>query len=165
MKKYMTYKEMCDLFIKNNDNGNPPITGYIVFASESFNKPYDEKSRTYRLSSDNKAFQTDKGGYSIFASCLDGTDQCLRLDGYICGENTWKIEKCYLEVCAICSVTNNIGISVYSIYHPDEKVLAGVNDETPKWCDIVEGENPDGETELGFNMGEVFIPFSQCFKI
>ena len=40
------------------------------------------------------------GGYSIYASCLDGTDPCLRLDGYMSaehgGENGWKIEKCYV---------------------------------------------------------------------
>lgn len=41
------------------------------------------------------------GGYSIYASCLDGTDPCLRLDGYMSaehgGENGWKIEKCYMK--------------------------------------------------------------------
>jgi hypothetical protein len=36
------------------------------------------------------------GGYSIYASCLDGTDQCLRLEGCLRGDNAWKIEKCYM---------------------------------------------------------------------
>ena len=36
------------------------------------------------------------GGYSIYGSCLDGTDPCIRLEGYMRGENAWKIEKCYM---------------------------------------------------------------------
>ena len=70
---------------------------HIVFSQESFNKPYDEKSRTYAVSSDNKAFKAGLGGYSIYGSCLDGSDPCVRLDGYMRGENAWKIEKCYLK--------------------------------------------------------------------
>ena len=62
----------------------------------SFAKSYDERSRTYGVSSNNKAFQSGMGGYSIFGSCLDGTDPCVRLDGYMFGENAWKIEKCYM---------------------------------------------------------------------
>ena len=92
----LTYSELADRFRNAESEGKKHLTGYIVFSQESFNKPYDERSRTYGVSSNNKAFQAGMGGYSIFGSCLDGTDPCVRLDGYMFGENAWKIEKCYM---------------------------------------------------------------------
>ena len=90
----LTYSELADRFRNAESEGKKHLTGYIVFSQESFNKPYDEKSRTYAVSSDNKAFKAGLGGYSIYGSCLDGSDPCVRLDGYMRGENAWKIEKC-----------------------------------------------------------------------
>ena len=95
-KKEMCYVELSSLFTSVNDKGLPHITGYVVFTAGSFDKPYNEESRTYRISSNNKAYQSGKGGYSIYASCLDGTDPSLRLEGYMRGENAWQIEKCYM---------------------------------------------------------------------
>lgn len=41
------------------------------------------------------------GYYSIYGSCLDGTDSCLRMDGFMAdergGKNGWKIERCYIN--------------------------------------------------------------------
>jgi hypothetical protein len=85
-----------DFFRKVNDEKLPPVDGYIVFTEDSFKENYSELSRTYRVNSNNKAFQSDMIGSSIFASCLDGTDISLRLDGYLRGENAWKIERCYV---------------------------------------------------------------------
>ena len=93
----MTFAEMRSRFCEAENEGKEHLSGYIVFSQESFNKPYDEKSRTYAVSSDNKAFKAGLGGYSIYGSCLDGSDPCVRLDGYMRGENAWKIEKCYLK--------------------------------------------------------------------
>lgn len=93
----LTYSELADRFRNAESEGKKHLTGYIVFSQESFNKPYDEKSRTYAVSSDNKAFKAGLGGYSIYGSCLDGSDPCVRLDGYMRGENAWKIDKCYLK--------------------------------------------------------------------
>ena len=93
----LTYSELADRFRNAESEGKKHLTGYIVFSQESFNKPYDEKARTYAVSSDNKAFKAGLGGYSIYGSCLDGSDPCVRLDGYMRGENAWKIEKCYLK--------------------------------------------------------------------
>ena len=93
----LTYSELADRFRNAESEGKKHLTGYIVFSQESFNKPYDEKSRTYAVSSDNKAFKAGLGGYSIYGSCLDGSDPCVRLDGYMRGENAWEIEKCYLK--------------------------------------------------------------------
>ena len=93
----LTYSGGADRFRNGESEGKKHLTGYIVFSQESFNKPYDERSRTYAVSSDNKAFKAGLGGYSIYGSCLDGSDPCVRLDGYMRGENAWKIEKCYLK--------------------------------------------------------------------
>ena len=61
-------------------------------------KEYPWSSRTYIVSSDNKAFQPNKGGYSIFGSCLDGSDPCLRLEGLMAeeygGKDGWAVEDC-----------------------------------------------------------------------
>lgn len=92
----MTFAEMRSRFCEAENEGKEHLSGYIVFTQDSFDKPYDERSRTYSVSSNNKAFQSGMGGYSIFGSCLDGTDPCVRLDGYMFGENAWKIEKCYM---------------------------------------------------------------------
>jgi len=92
----MTFAEMRSRFCEAENEGKEHLSGYIVFTQDSFDKPYDERSRTYGVSSNNKAFQSGMGGYSIFGSCLDGTDPCVRLDGYMFGENAWKIEKCYM---------------------------------------------------------------------
>ena len=70
-------------------------------------------SRTYRFDSDNKAFWPNMGGYSIFGSCLDGTDQGIRLDWYMTEEGNpggWKVADCYIlekmrDVAAIPSFT------------------------------------------------------------
>ena len=96
----MTYGEMCRQFREAEDKGNH-MEGYIVFTEDSFDKPYSEFSRTYVVSSNNKAFQSGMGGYSIYGSCLDGTDPCVRLEGYMAaekgGEKGWKIERCYTQ--------------------------------------------------------------------
>ena len=96
----VTYSEMCKAFRKAEEDGRH-MEGYVVFREDSFNKPYSEESRTYVISSNNKAFQAGMGGYSIFAHCLDGTDPCVRLDYHMAvekgGENGWKIERCYLK--------------------------------------------------------------------
>ena len=40
------------------------------------------------------------GGYSIYASCLDGTDNGVRFDQVMAeergGENGWNVERCYM---------------------------------------------------------------------
>lgn len=94
----LTYRELKERF-KDAESRGEHITGYIVFAQESFTKPYPVESRTYAISSDNKAFNCRMGGYSIFGSCLDGSDAGVRLDRYMRdergGTDGWKIEKCY----------------------------------------------------------------------
>lgn len=108
MKK-LTYGELRSiLYAHNNDNSiqskgadRKPIYGVIVFKSENWpDKDYSLESRSYRVSSDNKAFIAGMGGYSIFASSLDGSDPCVRLERYMAaehgGESGWEVDYCYL---------------------------------------------------------------------
>ena len=97
----MDYKQLKDLLSRHEcEPPKTPLTACITFASFGPNnkKEYPWNSRTYVISSDNKAFQPNKGGYSIFGSCLDGTDPCLRLEGLMAaecaGKDGWVVEDC-----------------------------------------------------------------------
>lgn len=92
----LSYAEMAKLFTRINEAGLGWIPGFIVFSQESFDTPYSEDSRTYEIASNNKAFIAGAGGWSVFGSCLDGTDRFLRLDEYLRGKKAWKIERCYV---------------------------------------------------------------------
>lgn len=96
----LSYKEMKALFRQAEKDGGH-TKGYIVFTADSFDKPYTEESRTYGVSSNNKAFKEGMGGYSIYGSSLDGSDLCVRLEWYMAvehgGKNGWKIERCYMD--------------------------------------------------------------------
>ncbi len=100
-KVNMTYQEMKNRFREAEKAHGAHLTGYIVFSQESFKLPYSEKSRTYQISSDNKAFNCNMGGYSIFGDSLDGSDRGVRLDYYMAdergGKDGWKVERCYME--------------------------------------------------------------------
>ncbi len=123
----MTYKELRTLLREHeNSNPNSHLTAYITFAPESFGSEvaYSEVERTYAISSNNKAFQPNMGGYSIFGSCLDGkTDPCLRLDYQMAeengGKNGWIVEDCcliaYLLIC-----TNERNIQQLKLFYAHE---------------------------------------------
>ena len=101
MKK-ITYAELAAKFRKHESTRPAThLTGHIVFTPDSFTKEYSEEARTYIVSSNNKAYQPNMGGYSIFGSCLDGTDPCVRLDRYMeaekGGKDGWKVDYCYLN--------------------------------------------------------------------
>lgn len=97
----MTYQEMKNHFREVEKEYGGHVTGYIVFSQDSYTKPYSLESRTYVVSSDNKAFQPNMGGYSIFAEALDGTDRGVRLEQYMAdefgGKDGWKVERCYMK--------------------------------------------------------------------
>lgn len=105
MKKILTWSEMTDLFWKHNEEAGvkvkgsdkDAIHGIVVFKQESFTEPYTETQRSYRVSSNNKAFIAGQISNSIFADCLDGTDLGVRLDWYMHGDKGWKVDYCYME--------------------------------------------------------------------
>ena len=84
----MAYGDMVAKFreAESAGRGKQHLTGYVVFTQDSFQKEYSELSRTYAISSDNKAFIPNMGGYSIYASCLDGTNTCVRWEQYKANE-------------------------------------------------------------------------------
>lgn len=97
----MNYKELKKLF-SDHESRHPQshLTGYITFSSfgSAQKRDYPWEGRTYVISSDNKAFQPNMGGYSIFGSCLDGTEHGVRLENYMAeecgGPNGWVVEDC-----------------------------------------------------------------------
>ena len=95
----MSYADLCRQFREAERNGQH-LTGRITFTEDSFSYPFSEEARTYVVSSQNKAFMPNMGGYSIYASALDGSDPMVRLEQYMAdergGENGWKIERCCL---------------------------------------------------------------------
>lgn len=99
--KEMSYAELKKRFQQAEASGKEHLTGFIVFTKDSFTQDYPEGSRTYVVSSNNKAFIPGMGGYSIFATALDGTDAGVRLDWYMAdehgGDHGWKIERCYVN--------------------------------------------------------------------
>ena len=97
----MTYQELKALLRKHEESDpDTHLTAYITFSSfgPENTKEYPWEARTYVVSSNNKAFQPDKGGYSIFGKCLDGTDSCFRLGGVMkeehSGKDGWIVEDC-----------------------------------------------------------------------
>ncbi len=96
----LPYYELKKRFRDAEREKSGSLVGYIVFSEDSFDKPYPLDARTYAVSSNNKAFQDEMGGYSIYGSSMDGEDLCIRLDAYMKdehgGKDGWKIERCYL---------------------------------------------------------------------
>lgn len=99
----MNYKQLKELFCRQErEHSGTHLTGCITFSSFGSNNKqhYPWCSRTYVISSDNKAFQPGKCGYSIFGSCLDGTDCGLRLSEVMRdehgGEDGWVVENCFV---------------------------------------------------------------------
>lgn len=97
----MTYPELFDLFVEHNkEHLSDPMTAFIVFSESNWPRYYSEQSRTYEISSDNKAFRPNCCSASLFGSCLDGTDRMVRLDWYMNdfgNKNGWVVDYCYLK--------------------------------------------------------------------
>lgn len=71
----------------------------IVFTEDSFNKFFTEEERSYEITSDNKYFNADMNGTSLFGNCLDGKDDGVRLDIYMSlpeEKERWEVECCYI---------------------------------------------------------------------
>ena len=95
----MTYQELKALLRKHEESDpGTHLTAYITFSffGRENEKEYSWVDRTYAVSSSNKAFQPNMGGCSIFGSCLNGTDQHIRLENFMKEErgaqNGWVVE-------------------------------------------------------------------------
>lgn len=99
----MTYQELAAKFRKHNSTPagrEHPVIAHIIFTEDSFTQYYSTESRTYKVSSYNKAYLPNMCGYSVFGSCLDGTDPNVRLDWYMRdekgGADGWKVQNCFI---------------------------------------------------------------------
>lgn len=59
-------------------------------------------------------------------------------------------------------LSNTSSINVYEIDYYEDKVLAGINNNKPEWCKIVDFEQTD---EIGFMVGKLFVPFSEVMRV
>ena len=103
-QKEMTESQIYKLFedhnkflgIKTKGQDSQPLVGYIVIKDEWFRedlRPLPEEERTYRFTSDNKAFIPGQGGYSVFAFCVADSSDCIRIEHL---EDRY-IERYYME--------------------------------------------------------------------
>ena len=66
------------------------------------------------------------------------------------------------SVIGMYPVCNTGAVLVYKIDYGADKVLAGMNAETPEWCELIEEYyESTGEQELGFYLGSFFVPFCE----
>ena len=104
MKK-LTFEQVYERFVKHNEekkvtsqysaSKSNRLVGVVVFKSENWpGKDYSLESRSYQFVSDNKYFIPGLGGNSIFADCMDGSEEGIRLDFYL---SSWEIDYCYIE--------------------------------------------------------------------
>lgn len=101
MKK-ISYAELKSLFSRHEETKpDTHLTGYIVFTEDSFQQFFPLEARTYRVSSDNKAYIPFSAGYSIWGCSLDNSDPHVRLERYMAaeagGERGWKVDYCYMD--------------------------------------------------------------------
>ena len=79
------------------------------------------------------------GGYSIYASSLDGSDENVRLEAYMAdeygGKDGWKIEKCYVKDDSNREMLDIIAGKFFIAYAPfeSEKFLSMPNELARKY--------------------------------
>ena len=88
-KAFWKHNEVNNILVKGMDKD--PLKGVVVYKASNWDQEYSLESRSYVVSSDNKAFIDGQISNSIFASNLDGTDVGVRLDWY-----RWEVDYCYL---------------------------------------------------------------------
>ena len=134
----MSYQQL-KARLRQAEKDRSHTVGYIVFTADSFDKSYTEEERTYVVSSNNKAFIEGMGGYSIYASSLDGSDKNVRLEAYMAdehgGKDGWKIEKCYVKDDSNREILDVIAGTFFIVYAPfeSEKFLSMPNELAQKY--------------------------------
>ena len=96
-REYMTYAELRRKFIEyESKHPEKHLNGCVLISANSFTKEYPEESRTYKFSSNNKAFIPNMCGYSIYGTSVDESDIGVRLEQYLadeCGGEVAYIEE------------------------------------------------------------------------
>jgi len=69
------------------------------------------------------------------------------------------------SVIGVYPICNTGAVLVHKIDYGEEKVLASINGEGAEWCSLTEEYmETSGELELGFTLGELFIPFAEVMR-
>lgn len=86
------FREYNKLHNVSYSTGEPTLEAVIVYRQSNFAKPYTELERSYKVTNTSgKMFFDDMWGHSIYADCLDGTDNDVRLDWV-----DWTPDYCYM---------------------------------------------------------------------
>ena len=68
-------------------------------------------------------------------------------------------------VIGVYPICNTGAVLVHAIDYTEDRVLASVNGDSPEWCSLTEQYmETSGEMELGFSLGEWFIPFCDVMR-
>jgi len=68
-------------------------------------------------------------------------------------------------VIGVYSLTNTGAVLVHQIDYGEDRVLASINGVNPIWCSLTEEVvEATGELELGFYLGELFVPFCDVMR-
>ena len=69
------------------------------------------------------------------------------------------------SVIGVYPISNTGAVLLHKIDYGEEKVLASINGEGAEWCSLTEEYmETSGELELGFHLGELFIPFCEIMR-
>lgn len=95
----LTFGQLVEKMYQHNETPNAkPIQAVIVFKSSNWpGKDYSLEARSYAVSSENKYFNADMIGNSLYGSALDGSDPCVRLDWYMNDSKPWAVDYCYIK--------------------------------------------------------------------
>ena len=68
-------------------------------------------------------------------------------------------------VIGVYALCNTGAVLIHAIDYGEDKVLASVNGVSPEWCPLTEEYmETTEELELGFRLGELFIPFCEVMR-
>lgn len=95
----ITFGELDEAFT-HLPEGAPMKTAIVVFKPTSTLEGLDEEHRSFRITSDNKAFNPHAGGYSLFGTSLSSPTESVRLDLAMRDEDKesrWIVDYCKIE--------------------------------------------------------------------
>ncbi len=69
------------------------------------------------------------------------------------------------KVIGVYSLSNTGAVLVHAIDYSEDKILASINGQDPEWCSMTEEYMElTEELELGFRIGELFVPFCEVMR-
>lgn len=131
----MTYQELKKHF-RHYEDTRPAshLTAYITFSSfgPTETRTFSNCGRTYAVSSNCKAYLPNMGGYSIFGSALDGSDNGVRLDHYMQeergGKDGWVVEDCCILAYLLTAVHERNSL-IPQIFFSEEIAMGAMVDK------------------------------------